>query len=63
MPKHNYKYYDTWLRRRDMYDAIKVQQGGEPALWVVQELIDRVDEGAQAKDMLSRLQHPDMTGQ
>ena len=62
MPKRNYVYYDEWLRRRDMYDAARVQQGGEPALWVVQELIDRVDEGLIAKDALSRLQHPDMTG-
>ena len=62
MPKHDYAYYDLWLRKRDMYDAEQVQKGGNQALWIVQELIDRVDEGLIAKDALSRLQHPDMTG-
>ena len=62
MPKHDYAYYDLWLRKRDMYDADQVQKGGNQTLWVVQELIDRVDEGVRAKDELSRLKNPDMTG-
>ena len=62
MPKHDYAYYDTWLKRRDMYDAQQVQLGGNPTLWIVQELIDRVEEGLVAKDELSRLKYPDTTG-
>ena len=62
MPKRDYAYYDLWLRKRDMYDADQVQKCGNQTLWVVQELIDRVDEGVRAKDELSRLKNPDMTG-
>ena len=62
MPRQTYEYYDTWLKRRDMYDAQQVQAGGHPALWIVQELIDRVEEGLVAKDELSRLKYPDTTG-